>query len=211
MAAHLTTRTDQPYVYEDLNLERPAFRLVRLFSGDGPELKCELLQAFIDERESIIPYEAVSYTWGHINLSRSIDIDGKSLGITASLHVALQHFRYTDRDRIIWVDGICINQSNQKERGHQVQQMAYIYRQAERVIFWLGWATNDTDEFVEAFQRLTKQSMQLATASWAVRDARWHCMWVALQPASRILDPELLSALRQGLVALLARPWFRRA
>lgn len=211
MAALSTTSTDQPYVYEDLNLERPALRLARLFNGNGPELKCELFQAYLDERESVLPYEAVSYTWGPIDLCHSIVVNGKRLAITASLYVALQHLRYEDSDRILWVDGICINQGNHKERGHQVQQMGYIYRHAERVVFWLGLSTSEIDEFMESLRRLTKKSRQHPTASWKLRDPRWKYMWEASQPASRSLHSDLVSVLQWGLTDLLVRKWFRRA
>jgi hypothetical protein len=38
----------------------------------------------------------------------------------------------------IWVDAICIDQSNLEERKQQVQLMAKIYSKAHRVIVWLG-------------------------------------------------------------------------
>ncbi|KAF6817113.1 HET-domain-containing protein [Colletotrichum musicola] len=211
MEALTTTSIDQPYVYEDLNLERPALRLVRLFSGDGTELKCELFQAYLDERESVLPYEAISYTWGLTNLSHNIDVDGKRLDITASLYVALQNLRYAESDRILWVDGICINQNNHKERGHQVQQMGYIYRHADRVIFWLRLSTDETDELLESLQRLTKESMQRATASWTLQDHRWYYMWDISRSTCERPNFELEPVLRQGLADLLERPWFRRA
>ncbi|KAF6808608.1 HET-domain-containing protein [Colletotrichum sojae] len=211
MAALSATSTDQPYVYADLNLERPAFRLARLLNGDGPEMKCELFQAYLDERESVLPYEAVSYTWGPTDLCHSVDVNGKRLAITASLYVALQHLRYAERDRILWVDGICINQDNHKERGHQVQQMGHIYRHAERVIFWLGLATNETDKVMESLQLLTKHSMRQTTSSWRLRDRRWHHMWNTCQWVSLRLDPDFKSTLQQGLTNLLTRTWFRRA
>jgi hypothetical protein len=40
--------------------------------------------------------------------------------------------------RTIWVDAICIDQSNPDERSQQVQLMGQIYRNAQRVLVWLG-------------------------------------------------------------------------
>ncbi|TFB00421.1 hypothetical protein CCMA1212_007750 [Trichoderma ghanense] len=56
------------------------------------------------------------------------------------------------------IDAICIDQKNLKERGHQVQQMGDIYKQAERVLFWLGAGTDETDIFIMSMQLLHKLS-----------------------------------------------------
>ncbi|RYO79649.1 hypothetical protein DL764_010003 [Monosporascus ibericus] len=50
---------------------------------------------------------------------------------------------------VIWIDAICINQSDVAERNAQVTQMARIYRQARRVVVWLG---PEDDFFAPAFQ-----------------------------------------------------------
>lgn len=39
---------------------------------------------------------------------------------------------------MFWIDAICIDQSSDQERNHQVRQMGDIYRSSERVISWLG-------------------------------------------------------------------------
>ena len=57
-----------------------------------------------------------------------------TLSITENLYLALQYLRLRDTDRILWVDAICIDQSNKKEQRHQVQQMGNTYSQADRVI-----------------------------------------------------------------------------
>jgi hypothetical protein len=48
------------------------------------------------------------------------------------------HIRFPDRRRFIWADAICINQSDLQERSQQVRLMGNIYRNAERVLIWLG-------------------------------------------------------------------------
>ena len=45
--------------------------------------------------------------------------------------------RLHDRLRILQIDMRCINQSNTRERNHQVAQMGRIYSQASRVIAWI--------------------------------------------------------------------------
>lgn len=66
-------------------------------------------------------------------------------GVTENLYVALQHLRLLDRSRILWVDAICINQDDQREREAQVAIMCEIYSGASRVLVWLGPAAEDSD------------------------------------------------------------------
>lgn len=60
------------------------------------------------------------------------------MSITRNLHDALQQFRYTTDVRYLWVDAICINQNDIRERGHQVRLMQSIYKKARNVLVWLG-------------------------------------------------------------------------
>ncbi|KAH7224386.1 uncharacterized protein BKA55DRAFT_545969 [Fusarium redolens] len=55
---------------------------------------------------------------------------------TALMH--LQNCRLDDQDRCLWVDAICINQSDVSERTHQVGMMREIYSTASRVLIYLG-------------------------------------------------------------------------
>jgi hypothetical protein len=55
----------------------------------------------------------------------------------------LQQYNFRDsRSKIcyLWIDAICIDQSNLKERNRQVAQMRDVYTNAESVIVWLGLA-----------------------------------------------------------------------
>jgi hypothetical protein len=61
-----------------------------------------------------------------------------TLRLTVNLHDALQALRYEDTIRTLWADAIAINQSDVKEKGHQVALMGPIYRDAQRVVVWLG-------------------------------------------------------------------------
>lgn len=58
--------------------------------------------------------------------------------ITSNLHDILINLRYQERVRTIWVDASCINQKDEHERSEQVQLMGRIYREAARVVVFLG-------------------------------------------------------------------------
>ncbi|EHK47191.1 hypothetical protein TRIATDRAFT_194157 [Trichoderma atroviride IMI 206040] len=179
---------DNNYEYDKIDLDGPAFRLVRLHQGDCGDLSCDLFQAVLHQRDEIIPYEALSYTWGPTGGHHSLVVNDRKMSITANLYLALKSLRYPHSDRILWIDAVCINQSNVKERNHQVAQMSHIYKQASRVIFFLGNATFTTDAFM--------LFMQL----------RWRKIWAVAHEKTQALD----DVPRQGLKSLLSRPWFRR-
>ncbi|KAH8883497.1 heterokaryon incompatibility, partial [Thozetella sp. PMI_491] len=83
-------------------------------------------------------YEALSYVWGPPNFSESISCHGVACKVTPNLLAALRRLRYTNKDRTLWVDAICIRQSDIDERIQQVSRMGDIYSQASRVLVWLG-------------------------------------------------------------------------
>ncbi len=65
-------------------------------------------------------------------------LDDSIIRIRENLWLALRHLQLPDKLRVLWVDAICINQEDTKERNHQVTQMGQIYQQANQVIAWLG-------------------------------------------------------------------------
>ena len=97
-------------------------------------------------------YETLSYVWGDPILSNEIIANGSVIKITKNLHTALWYLRGPDVPRVIWADGICIDQSDLDERSCQVRMMDDIYRQARGVQIWLGEAkdiVSDTEQSAE--------------------------------------------------------------
>ncbi|KAF1955297.1 HET-domain-containing protein [Byssothecium circinans] len=129
--------------YEPLNYELgQEIRLLILKPGNDSEyLECEIVHANLLDKPK---YEALSYTWAtesgddapssHIICSKSKCV----IHITANCEAALRRLRRQTARRTIWIDSICIDQSNIKERNHQVRQMGTIYASAEQVIVYLG-------------------------------------------------------------------------
>src|SRR6266536_3659309 len=143
------------YKYRPIDLDGPAVRLLRLLRGDPTDdIQCDLFEGWLNQLEGGIPYEALSYTWGSTEKAAKITVNGSTMHITSNLYVALQHLRFRDEDRILWIDAICINQDNKQERGHQVQQMSYIYKEAEQVIVWLGQGTEESNLIMDFMKRL---------------------------------------------------------
>ncbi|MCJ1275883.1 hypothetical protein MMC21_003688 [Puttea exsequens] len=90
-------------------------------------------------------YTALSYTWSGATDKSMIYINKVPLRITENLESALRQFRGLTRPKNIWVDAICINQSDDKEKGFQVAMMGSIYACATRTWIWLGEESVDSD------------------------------------------------------------------
>jgi hypothetical protein len=85
-------------------------------------------------------YVALSYAWGRQERFDDIDLNGSRFPVGKNLWQFLHHMRLRDKHITLWIDAICINQSNVKERNHQVQMMRQIYSNAQSVSVWLGEA-----------------------------------------------------------------------
>jgi hypothetical protein len=94
-------------------------------------------------------FEALSYTWGDPTATSCIVLEGAPFKVTRNLKSALRHLRHQDTARTLWVDAICIDQSNIPERNLQVRRMGVIYDQPRNVIVWLGPEANDSNKAIE--------------------------------------------------------------
>ena len=81
-----------------------------------------------------IEFEAISYRWGSANRIDSILIDGGDFRVTESAFNVLMARRSMFKDRTLWIDAICINQSDGMEKTRQIQMMGKIYSGAYRVV-----------------------------------------------------------------------------
>jgi hypothetical protein len=161
-----------------------------------------MYQAYLGGDDTI-PYDALSYTWSGTHKTHTVKVDGKYLDVTENLHSALQHLRSETVDKVLWIDAICIDQSNERERGHQVQQMCKIYSQAEEVIVWLGQATRKTNILLKSLQGLEESSTRNGHGYRHWELEQWTQFWLSVPK-----HPDF--ELRDGLDQLLSRPWFKR-
>lgn len=89
-------------------------------------------------------YKALSYVRGDPKDVSTILCNGKEISITRSLFLALHQLRQDSQQYVIWIDQLCINQSDLDERAQQVTMMGDIYSWAEEVIVWLGMPDDET-------------------------------------------------------------------
>ncbi|KAI0549914.1 heterokaryon incompatibility protein-domain-containing protein [Xylaria curta] len=190
------------FEYQRLDLRGSGFRLVRLQKGDGVMIECELIHTTLDD--NVIPYEAVSYTWGALKRERHVYVKGEILPVTSNLWQVLYDLRRPDIDRYLWVDGVCINQDDNIERGHQVQQMKDIYQRADHGIFYLSPYTDIVQVIMASLTLLQKK---VAGTHWPTKDERWGSAW---QKVRRELPTGSNVLQMRGLTYLLNCSFFSR-
>lgn len=96
------------------------------------------------------------------------------LPITESLDVCLRHLRSLGQlnSLPIWIDQICINQSNDSEKSDQIQLMTAIYTRAKQVLVWLGPSADDSDEVMDAWTEIG-QMYNKTLGERAVNEETW--------------------------------------
>ena len=155
-------RSDLPFrgIYNDSEAFLPLdpklreIRCVVLLPGSGDDLiECELVYSNINEQsDTRVKYVALSYCWGDLEDTAEIllhkpsstDSSGERQGktsvpfrVTRNLYIALQALR-EGTGKHFWIDALCINQQDPREKTHQVHLMGKIYSSAESVLVWLG-------------------------------------------------------------------------
>ncbi|ORY03552.1 heterokaryon incompatibility protein-domain-containing protein [Clohesyomyces aquaticus] len=117
---------------EELRLLKP------ISSVNKSDLQFEVSHVSRDQAPA---YTAISYTWGDGEPTEQIHLDCRPFMVRPNLWSCL--FRLRAFGKVygwthIWVDAICIDQTNDQERNAQVWSMDQTYKGAECVSVWLG-------------------------------------------------------------------------
>ncbi|KAI0378949.1 heterokaryon incompatibility protein-domain-containing protein [Hypomontagnella monticulosa] len=118
-----------------LNSSIGGIRVLKILPGTSRHIECCLVVRNLYNDDIS---EALSYVWGTGELTESISVDGKPFEITENLFRILRGLRRPNTTREIWIDAICINQSDAQEKTDQVSLMKDIYSSAKSTVVWLS-------------------------------------------------------------------------
>jgi hypothetical protein len=130
-----TTEGRKFYQYQPLGSEDEVRLLILAAGTCTDDIRCDLRPYSLS---SIPQFDAISYAWEDISKPHEVFCNNESIPVTRSAYIALQYLRHAIRDRVIWIDAICINQGSDSEKSHQVCLMREIYSQARQTHVWLG-------------------------------------------------------------------------
>lgn len=120
------------------------------FSTEDDDIRCSL-KVYPFNRAP--PYVALSYAWGDVEPASTITLNESTFKVGRNLKAALLRLQDWDSRENYWIDALCIDQSNLKERGEQVQLMGEIYSQCKVVFIWLGKGEGTDSEGALSFIR----------------------------------------------------------
>jgi hypothetical protein len=156
--------------------------------------------------------------------------DGRSLVVGHNLFIALLYLLQMDLDqrdetkqyrqtlrnlagleksRFIWIDAICIDQTNLAERSAQVIIMDKIYRQAAIVLVWLGKEDASTKDALDAIQTINEMYKKLREAHMGPEALIQERINGGIY--RRLGVPALSERQWLALYVFLQRAWFHRA
>lgn len=171
----------------DLNLNE--IRLLRIHAAtmddDDHRVQIDLQKFTLEESPS---YVALSYAWGKARHTNKVRVNGRETTVRRNLHdfllTASQDESLSGEVDWLWIDQLCIDQSNVRERGHQVARMSQIFTQAKKVIIWLGRSYDGSDALMTSLQDFEYAGQgKLATRHWPAWDRLtqldyWNRLWV---------------------------------
>ena len=138
-------------------------------------------------------YDAMSWTWGEEDESATIYIEkegepSSTHKVKPNLLAALKQLHSRSKSRRLWVDAICIDQADKREKDLQVAMMADIYGHAASVCVWLGECGDSSNE---AINFINYKVSDVGAFEEITTDKQYFPQWKAL-------------------AALMNRGWFSR-
>ncbi|ORX97021.1 heterokaryon incompatibility protein-domain-containing protein, partial [Clohesyomyces aquaticus] len=144
-------------------LDLNCIRLLRIKPCDPGNIRQAAIECYVIENVSLTDmkgkYTTISYAAGDPKRKETVMVNGISFNALSNLGHALRQARYFwknkygNRELLLWVDQICINQSNPSERSEQVNLMGEIYATAEQVLVCLS-VENDISGGIEWIDQL---------------------------------------------------------
>ncbi|KAI0436599.1 heterokaryon incompatibility protein-domain-containing protein [Xylaria telfairii] len=110
-----------------------------------------------------IAFDALSYTWGDQGLTFPFICNNQELRIHKNLRDALPYLARRRSTLPIWIDAICIDQSNSVEKFSQIRMMHSIYRQATQTWIWFGCGADYIKEAIKLLPEVGRIGEELET------------------------------------------------
>lgn len=159
-------------------------------------------------------FGALSYTWatedGDSSLSKRLRCRGAFIRTTANCEAALVRLRRKHEVHALWVDAVCIDQSNDEEKSLQIALMRHIYSQATWVGLWVGEASSLSDMGMAFLHDFAVEIAERSNSGQDVREGLLYQEFIQdrrafLEQGFGVFTPRV-----QGLWDVLHRRWWHR-
>ncbi|KAK5745156.1 hypothetical protein LTR17_001608 [Elasticomyces elasticus] len=158
--------------YRPLTDPSKQIRLLKLepVRGGADEIRISLSSWDLAEAPE---YVAISYTWGSDKSTHRICINDGGFCVRKNCSLALQECQRNEVTAHIWIDALCINQTDMEEKSHQVAMMGTIFGQAVKTYVSLGSWDNESSnqrsnisECRARFRTVVEDLGRLETPDW---------------------------------------------
>lgn len=173
MIAHPQVGEDLVSLWPPLDTSRAQVRLLTLLAAEDEdaEICCELNTVDIESSE-IVEFEALSYVWGNASQKHCIKVNNRAYEVWNNLHTALHYLRHGTEHRALWIDAICINQIDVKEKRHQILQIHSVFHRASQVVIWLGEPDEEIDSAMDVLEDLERRWDETLSSATDVAEDR---------------------------------------
>lgn len=129
-------------IYHQLNPEDGEIRLLKVLPNlNNDRIECRLSSGHLKTAN----YVVLSYRWGTLPAVHEVIMNGSPFYVRKNLWDFLNVIRHQPA-MFLWIDALCINQSDTQERNQQVRIMGQIFQSADMVLSWLGAANADVEQ-----------------------------------------------------------------
>ncbi|GAP84066.1 putative heterokaryon incompatibility protein [Rosellinia necatrix] len=196
-------------------LKPNTIRLIRVSRNSSNSDTLSITWKVVDLSHKGIPYTTISYTWGVKEDDVPLPLEGGCLSIPRNAYSALEllcDHAPARQTKWLWMDCLCINQSDDEEKAEQIAMMKEIFELSTCSIGWLGprmesssltpengQTSADSDSGMDFLLELARRRPDLERAYNQSNDGRRETPR-ELENDSRWKDLELV----------LRLPWWRR-
>ncbi|KAF2826785.1 hypothetical protein CC86DRAFT_406038 [Ophiobolus disseminans] len=162
----------------------------------------------VDLEQSDLKFDALSYAWGSQAASYPITCNGQLLHVHYNLYSAMPYLtrrRGNEAVLPIWIDAVCINQGDEKEKMIQIQLMRKLYQRAAMVWVWLGVAQHQ-HQIPRAIEWLSRIGGMFRKAQ--LDGVSRHA--VAISEGKTLQELESDQSLWSPVMHIINNDWFRR-
>lgn len=214
----MTIPASAPYVYQPLENPRQQIRLLTVLPNRDPNSVIETKLTIHNLPVSNAPsrrarigpvfqlptYYAISYVWEKgtaLQNTQSIRIDGGWFPVVSNVYAGLQEARsqnsYANR---LWLDAICIDQSNDVEKDGQIPLMREIYHYSASTFIYIPGSVEDA-KVMRFINNLNNHPLWNKSIDW----------WTTSYNKRSSENPESLSGKLQGILAQKSMKMFTKA
>jgi hypothetical protein len=124
-------RNDQPF--RPLSASDGSIRLVKVSTNldENGCIQCQMRHTTVEST-----YVGISYEWGD-ERTREIRLNGSRFQVRVNLYRFLECARVSHAGKWLWIDALCINQDNSREKERQVGNMGNIFSSARQVLSFI--------------------------------------------------------------------------